>query len=208
MAIKFETLKNHVLVVLYDYMLTSDADTCWFSAQDIADGLPEDVSGAFLARALVSLSEYHHIEEGLGDPDGQSRDTKLYSLQEGGIEEAESVLVKLGWDLADYQPAPSSDRIISRAEEPAVHSEISNTIALITKSVEESNEVGDRLGEDRDFVVDELSAARALSSKDKFRLRGLRGLILPALRFLASKFIGEGLGETAKRLVELLLKVS
>ena len=39
MAIKFETIKEQIVIVLYDYMLTSDADSFWYSAASIREAL-------------------------------------------------------------------------------------------------------------------------------------------------------------------------
>jgi len=207
MAIRFDDLKSQILIVLYDYMLTSDAEAFWYSIQDIRDAFSADVSGAFVKRAIDALVEDESIEEGVGDPEGQPKDTPIFALTQFGIGEAESVLIKKGWDLADYHPAPSVDRIVSRSDDPILHARIHDTIRDLAKDVRESNEAGELLGEAKDMVTDELVAAEGISGKERFRVQRLAAFLLPTLRFVAEKFVGTSISEAAKRLIELFVKL-
>ena len=207
MAVSFEAIKIQILIVLYDYMLTSDAENFWYSIRDIRDALPSEVSGAFVKRAIDALVEDDTLEKGIGDPEGQPANSPVFSLTQEGILEAEKALVTKGWDLADYYPAPSIDRIISRADDPELHSNIHNQIKKIAGEVRESNEAGELLGEVKDIVNDELALAEKLSGKESFRIQRLAAFLLPTLRFVSDKFFGTAISETAKRLIELLMKL-
>lgn len=208
MAVGFETIKEQILVVLYDYMLTSDSEQFWFSATQIREGLSESVSGAFFIRALRSLTDGDEIEVGVGDPLGEAPDSPIYALSEEGIISAEEILIKKGWTLDDYHPAPSADRIISRIEEPTLHAEIHQGISDLAAAIAKSNEAGDLLGGEKDLIDDELKAATEISSKERFRLKRLAAFILPTLQFIASKFFGSAIGEAAKNLANLLFKIT
>jgi hypothetical protein len=206
-AVKFETIKDQILVVLYDYMLTSDSDAFWYSINAISVALEPNVSGAFVRRAIDALVEDETVEQGVGDPEDEAPGSPVFALTQDGIEAAEEALERRGWDLKDYQPAPSVDRIISRANEPELHAEIHGALQEIAKGVRESNEAGELLGDDKTIIWDELETAVSLSGKDRFRLQRLTSFILPTLQFVASKFLGSAIGEAAKHLVNLLLKL-
>ena len=203
MAVRFDQIKQQMQIVLYDYMLTSDAESFWFSLTAIREGLSADIPGAFAKRAIDALISEKLVEDG---HDG-SPANEIFALSDKGIREAEKILMAKGWDLADYQPAPDIDRIISRAHEPEIHAQIAESIASLRAEVRTSNELGAALENARDLVSDELEAATTLSSKDRFRLRALNGLLLPALRYLADKFVGGGVGEAAKQLADLMMKL-
>ncbi len=208
MAVGFETIKEQILVVLYDYMLTSDSEDFWYSATQIREGLTDGISGAFFVRALRSLTDGDEVEVGIGDPVGEQPDSPIYALTEEGIQSAENILIKKGWSLDDYQPAPSVDRIISRLEEPELHAEIRQKLSDLSAAIAESNEAGDILGDEKDLIDDELNAAKEMSSKERFRLKRLTAFILPTLQFVASKFFGSAIGEAAKNLANLLFKIT
>jgi len=184
-------------------MLSSDEDSFWFYISQIKEAFPEDFSGAFVKRAIDALVSESILERGEGDSF-----RPVYALSDKGIEYAESVIRLKGIDLEDYDPAPSADRILSRLDDPEVVAEISQGLSGIATEIRENNELAVQLGDDRELIASEVEAGQALAQQDSFRLRSLRGLLLPALRFLASHFVGEGIGELAKRLIQLLVKIN
>ena len=207
MAIKFETIKEQIVIVLYDFMLTSDADSFWYSAASIREALATEISGAFFKRALDGLIEDEEVERGVGDPEGEPLNTPVFSLTQIGIEAAEQALVRRGWNLSEYQPSPTVDRIISRAGEPELHAKINKQLSDLAAEVRESNEVGEALGDEQEVISDEIDTAVVLTSKPQFRLQRLVAFIVPTLQFIANKFVGSALGESAKQFVLFLLRL-
>jgi hypothetical protein len=201
MAIRFDELKHSILIVLYDYMLTSDHETFWFSVPSIQDGLPPAASGALTQRAIDSLISDSELE--VGSSDGVSKD--VYALTELGIASAEAVIEQRGVSIEDYEPAPSADVILSRFSDPAIHSELNSQIGELKRELETSNSVAAVLGDDRDLITEEVDVAVQFAAKDRLRVARLQALILPTLRFLAEKFAGQAIGELAKRLVQFLI---
>jgi hypothetical protein len=208
MAIGFDEIKEQILIVLYDYMLTSDEEAFWYSRQSIRDALSPEISGAFLTRAIEALVADKSLEAGIGDPEGEPTNLPVYALTERGISVVEFTLSKKGWKLSDYHPAPSIDRIISRANEPDLHASIVKELGFLTRGLRENNEAIAILGDDKSLLADELEVAENLSERESFRLQRLAVFIVPTLRFIADKLFGSALGEAAKRLLDLLLKTS
>ena len=201
MAMNFVDIKNACLMTLYDYMLTSDDDEFFYATNQILENI-SDASGAFVRRALDSLVSDKDVELG-----GNGEGGRLYALTDQGIETVEELLTENGISIANYSPAPEMHRLISKAEEPLLHQEIEQTLQKVANHIRESNEVGNALGDSKDLVSGELEAGAVLTSKDRFRLSRLNALILPTLRFLADKFVGQALGELAKQLTNLLMKI-
>lgn len=200
MAIVFADLKEQILLVLYDYMLTSNHETYWFSLEAIQEALPAEASGAFIHRALSSLVQDDFIE--LGD-DGEGRD--VYALSEEGIEMAEQALEGRGVKVRMYQPSPQADRILSKIDDASLHQQIENGLREIGQEIGKSNSVAEELGDEKDLIANEIEAAHKLSQADRFRLVRLVALIVPTLRYIADKFGGQAIGELAKRMIQLLL---
>ena len=200
MAIVFADLKEQILLVLYDYMLTSNHETYWFSLEAIQEALPAEASGAFIHRALSSLVQDDFIE--LGD-DGEGRD--VYALSEEGIEMAEQALEGRGVKVRMYQPSPQADRILSKIDDASLHQQIEIGLREIGQEIGKSNSVAEELGDEKDLIANEIEAAHKLSQADRFRLVRLVALIVPTLRYIADKFGGQAIGELAKRMIQLLL---
>jgi len=200
MAALFAELKEEVQIVLYDYMLTSNHETYWFSLEAIQEAMPPEVSGAFIHRALKSLVDDDLIELG-GDGEG----TALYALSEDGIETVEQALEARGVKVRSYQPAPSADRILSQIHDAALHRDIEAGLREIGEEIGKSNSASEELGAEKELIVNEIDVAHQLSQKEKFRVARLVALIVPTLRYIADKFGGQALGELAKRMIQLLL---
>ena len=100
---------------------------------------------------------------------------------------------------------PASNRIVTRSDNQKEMEEIDNEVSLIQQELNENNEVGDDLGEDKSLIKVELEAAQVITKHNRFRVSSILNLILPALRYLADKFGSAAIGESAKRLIALLL---
>ena len=201
MAVPFSTIKESVLLILYDYMLTSDHEGFWFSVPSIQEALSAEVSGAFTQRALDALIAEKMIEQ--GGSDVLKKD--LFALTEHGIKAAEDLLEERGLKIEEYEPAPDSDQILSRIHHPDEHAAVVDGLSELRKEIGKSNSFEAILAGSGDLVEAELSAASRLVSAERFRVSRLKSLILPTLRYLTKKFADQTIGDVAKRLVALLL---
>ena len=201
MAVRFEELKSSVLIVLYDYMLTSDHETFWFSVPSIQEGLPAGASGALAQRAISSLVKDGDLEA--GSSDGVSSD--IYALTESGIETAEFSIEERGMSIEEYEPAPSADVILSRFDNPTVHAELNRRILEFKQELDQSNSASEILGGDCDIISSEVEIATQIADKDRIRVSRLQSFILPTLRYIADKFSGQAIGEAAKQLIIFLI---
>ena len=189
------------MVILYDYMLTSDHEGFWFSIPSIHDALPPETSGAFIQRALDALIAESLVEQ--GGSDNAKRD--LFALTEKGIRSTEELIELRGLKVEDYEPAPDADHILSRLHEPAKHESINEGIVQLRAEIEKSNSFDAELGGNGDLVQSEIEAASTLMSASRVRVSKLKALLIPALRALAKTFANQSIGELAKRLLALLL---
>ena len=189
------------MLILYDYMLTSDHEGFWFSIPSIQEALPAEVSGAFTQRALDALIAEKMIEQ--GGSDVLKKD--LFALTEHGIKAAEDLLEKRGLEIEEYEPAPDFDQILSRIHHPDEHAALVDGLSELRKEIGKSNSFETILDGSGDLVEAELSAASTLVSAERFRVTRLKSLILPTLRYLTKKFADQTIGDVAKRLVALLL---
>jgi DNA-binding PadR family transcriptional regulator len=204
MAVVFQDLKTEIQLVLYDYMLTSDHESFWFSVPEIREALSDDASGAFVRRALDALIAQGLVEHGVG---GESN-SDIYALTQQGIQAAERLLEERGQKVRLYSPAPSVDRILTRVHDAKEHEELEDGFKELGKAIRENNLVSSELGDAKDLIEAEVGAAQYLTSKERFRVARLKALIIPTLRFLADKFFGQAIGELAKRLIALLLSLT
>ena len=204
MAVVFQDLKVQIRLVLYDYMLTSDHESFWFSIPEIRQALPEEASGAFVRRALDALISENQVERGIGgEPEGN-----IYALTEKGIQSAERLLEERGQKVRMYSPAPTVDRILSRIHDEKEHAELAEGFKELREVISKNNLVASELGDVRDIIEVEVNVAQELTSKDRFRVSRLAAFIIPTLRFLAEKFFGHAVGEVAKRLIDLLMRLT
>ncbi len=201
MAIPISSLRESVLLILYDYMLTSDHEGFWFGIPAIQEALPPNASGAFLERVLGGLITEKLVEQ--GGTDLLRKD--LYALTEHGIREAETLLERRGHSVDEYEPAPDSDLILSRIHNPKAHSEVSQGLADLKAEIEKSNSFDSELDGDGDLVETEIAAATTLLTAERVRVSRLKALIVPTLRYLAKKFADQAIGELAKRLIVLII---
>ena len=201
MAIRFSVLKESILIVLYDYMLTSDHEGFWFSIPALQEALPPDVPGAFVQRALDALIDEELVEQG-----GSATLAKdLFALTENGISRSEDLIEERGVTIEDYEPAPESDLILSRFHDPDRHGAVSEAIELLKAEIVKSNSFDETLSGNGDLVEGELDAAATLMSAQRVRVSKLKALLLPALKLLAKTFSTQAIGELAKQLIALII---
>jgi DNA-binding PadR family transcriptional regulator len=201
MAIPFETIRESVLLILYDYMLTSDHDGFWYSVPAVQEALPTNASGAFVQRALDGLIVEKLVEQ--GGSDILKKD--LFALTDQGIRAAEDVLEKKGSSIEDYEPAPESDLILSRIHNPEAFLEITKGLDDLKTEIQRSNSFANEASDAAELVEAEISAAGTLMGADTVRISRLKSLIVPTLKYLAKKFADQSIGELAKRLISLIL---
>lgn len=100
---------------------------------------------------------------------------------------------------------PAADRIVSRKDNEQAFQEIELEIDALREVIHKDNSVGAEIGDEREIIEADLSAGEMVSKMSRFRLSSLLSLLLPSLRYLSDKFAGAAVGETAKRLIHLLL---
>jgi DNA-binding PadR family transcriptional regulator len=204
MAVVFKDLKEQIRLVLYDYMLTSDHEAFWFGIPEIREALSEETSGAFVKRALDALIDEGEVEEGRGGEPEQD----VFALTEDGIQSTERILEERGQKVRLYSPAPSADRILSRIDDENEHKELEKGFKELREAISKNNLVASELGDVRDIIEVEVNVAQELTAKERFRVSRLAAFIIPTLRFLSEKFFGEAVGELAKRLIDLLMRLT
>lgn len=200
MAVRFSSLKGSILLILYDYMLTADHEGFWFDIPAIQEGLPSNVGGAFVQRALDALISEKLVE--LGGSAVLHND--LFALTEHGIKAAEDLIEERGLDIDDYEPAPEADKILSRLHDAAAHAEISNTLGALQLEIQKSNAFDSELQGNGDLLEGEIKAASTLMSSARIRVSRLKFLLIPALKALSKTFADQSIGEISKRLIALL----
>lgn len=201
MAIRISTLKDDTLLILYDYMLTSDHEGFWFNIPAISEALPPAASGAFVQRALGALIAEKMVEQGGSDvlkPD-------LFALTEHGIARAESLIEERGINIDDYEPAPDADLILSRLHEPEKFLAVATSLKQLEREIDKSNSFSKETDENDDLIRSEIEAANTLMTANRVRVSRLKALVLPTLRYLASKFADKSIGELATRLIALII---
>ena len=185
-------IKEAALASLYEHLLTADAESHWFLLDDVRELIRPQPSGALLRIAFTALKN-----EGLIDITYEDGETDLFTLTPRGIEEAE----KLHGRYFD-----GSDDVLEISTQKGRVEKIRLALDALEKELRESNELSSELSEnDKDLMSGEVSAARTLVQRKRFRLSRLVALVLPLLRTLADKFSGSAIGEVAKHLIGLLL---
>jgi VIT1/CCC1 family predicted Fe2+/Mn2+ transporter len=199
-ALSLVEIRRQIILVLYDYMLSSDEDSYWFSVASIREGMSENVSGALTKIAIDALVAEKFAEEG---HDGDYK--PVYALSAKGIGLAEQTLSKAGISVSEYAPAPSADQILSQIADKETAEAISKAVADVRTKFVQSNEAGALDEMDQEIISDELAVGADIASKPIYRLRTLKSVLVPALRFIVEKFSGTSLEEAAKHLIKLLL---
>ena len=201
MAIPFALLRESIILILYDYMLTSDHDGFWFSIPAIHEALPGGTSGAFTQRALDGLIGEILVEQGGSEPHMKD----LFALTEHGIKAAEDILKKRGFSIEDYEPSPDSDQILSKLHQPEEHAAINHGLNELRIEIGRSNSFDREADGNGDLLEGEISAASTLMAASRIRVSRLKTLLLPALKYLAQKFADQSIGQLATKLVALLV---
>ena len=201
MAIPFWSLRQSVLLILYDFMLTSDHEGFWYGIPAIQEALPPTASGAFLQRALDALMDEKLVEQ--GGSDVLKKD--LFALTEHGIRAAEELLEKRGIKIEEYEPAPDSDLLLTRIDNPEVHTALNEGLEKLKVEISRSNSFDLEVDGNGDLVESDINAAVTLMSAQRVRISRLMAILLPTLRYLVKKFADQSIGEIAKKLIALLL---
>lgn len=201
MAIRISELRDSILLILYDYMLTSDHEGFWFGVPAIAEALPANVSGAFVQRALESLIDSGLVEQGGSDPLADD----LFALTESGIRIAENLIEKRGIPVEEYEPAPEADLILSRLHEPAKFEQVAEGLMALGEELKKSNSLAEETNEQDDLIKGEIEAANTLMLAGRVRVSRLKSLIIPTLRYLSKTFADKSIGELASRLIAIIL---
>lgn len=100
---------------------------------------------------------------------------------------------------------PASDRIVSRSDNRVQLEVIQSDMRGLTDEIETNNEISVELGDEKEIIKGELSAADTLLDQPSFRFSRLTSLVLPALQFLADKFAAGAIGEMAKRIISAII---
>jgi hypothetical protein len=188
-------VRGHTIDALYAYLHEDNP-------QDAQDGYLQPHQIAPLLDVTVSKHFFGHVIQAMRD-DGTIEPMSnfwMFRLSPAGVVEAESRVV------ADETKTPASDRFVSRTDNTDLF-ELEAEIGSLAGALQTSNEAGAILGSDREALIGELEAASLIASKTRVRLKALWSLLMPTLRFLSEKFASGAIGDAAKRLIELLLKI-
>ena len=98
---------------------------------------------------------------------------------------------------------PASDRVVTLGDNHPVVASLND----LAGQVRTSNSVQEELGDNGEEVNAELEAAVALTKSDRVSLRALLAILSKALKYLADKFAGSGIGELAKELIQMLVNL-
>lgn len=102
---------------------------------------------------------------------------------------------------------PASDRVVGLDHNRADYRTIQKSLADVVDTINTSNEVSAALGDDKDRITSELKAGQELVRADKVRVSALLYVLIKPLKYIADKFSGAALGEAAKQLVILIVKL-
>ena len=224
MLASFSETKELVLIELYRAIHDSD-DAEYFSVSDIKESASLRVGGAFIKKALdaltgegLVLSEYFDVDEEYGftlTGKGLSSGERflisvmmLFGITDTSVLIAVVVYATIPatrYTIEGLRSVPASDRIVTLTHNQK--SEISLALEEISEQLATSNEIGESLGETKELIVSEVSAAKTLVSTGKFRLNTLFNLLSKPLSFLSEKFTGAAVGELAKRHLTELRKL-
>ena len=179
--------------------------------QGFTSEIQDDVGGSFTKLNYTAVNKF--VSQQLADPSNF-----IFRYSQVGqpllariVERLGNVEIQEGSDIPTttdpFESVPASDRIVRRSDNEPLVLEIRNDIEEIRKALREDNEIGADLGDEREIVDLELEIADTVLQRPRFRLKSLLNWLLPALSFLAEKFASGAIGEAAKQLVDLLLKL-
>ncbi len=198
MFLSFAAVRNEALVTLYRATYASDGQE-FFTVEDMLASSGVSVGLVFYRKVLRDLRDSGLVEEDSHDGDGP-----YYSLTAKGWEVAEKSVQALTQGGDPVEGVPASDRVVTLTDNQ--RNEISGDISELSAEISRSNEAGLLLGDQKDRVQAELSAASSLFQASKVRLGALLAVLATPLRFLAEKFSGSAIGELAKKLLEEIWK--
>ena len=183
---------------LRDMLISSNYQE-WFSPAEIAKQSGLDIGAAFASRVLNLACKEEELFESVKDEDGDT----VFTLSHEGFNWLDEYAV-------DKSPSiPASDRLVSRSDNLKPINLIKSGLEELSTLVQSTdNEVGDKIGDQREVIAEEISFAKRAVASPRFRLESLIGWLKPVLTYLADKFAGGAIADVAKRLLELLLTLS
>jgi hypothetical protein len=208
-----EALDNAVIFRLFVFSQSSGER---LAAREICNLFSINVSERRIELALSNLDSQGYISRRSDAKRSCVINSDGYRFVEEQILEESSIIsryAKLGdqWLSEQTLPVasiPASDRIVTRHDNQGILSELELGLDQIVAEIEKDNEVGAALGDERDLLIAEAEASKTLISRSAFRLARLVGLLVPALKYIADKFAGAAIGQAAKNLIELLMRLS
>ncbi len=137
---------------------------------------------------------------------------ELYSISNLGLAVVESRLSQSGsflseysskgdrWLFADQATAyiPASDRMVDLGHNQAAVDQVDADLASAVKVLQESNEVGDLFGDDRQPAIDEIEGLRKMLTSARLRAEAFRSSAQSTLRWISEKGAGTVIAELAK----------
>ena len=201
--------------VLYRLFVYAQESDNYLTVGEIAALFDFPVSSKRIDLALQNLEADDNIDRRLVNARPASITTTGYTAIERGLMEENSFVFNYAtrgdeWlkkQSLSIGGVPASDRIVSRKDNQELFEQITADLATIETVMATDNEVGAVLGDERDLIQGEFAAAKELVKQPRFRLRRAVELLIPALRYLAEKFSGAGIGEAAKHLIKLLIEL-
>jgi DNA-binding PadR family transcriptional regulator len=176
------------------------------SAEDIHKLFNDQVSPGFIQRILLSLAGDKLVTIEQYD----ETSSKRYTLSDEGFEKIEQLpsLQKLLKEFSSPPSAiPASDRIVSRQDNQPAFDEISRELDEVIDALQTDNEIGAALSDEKEILLAEVKAGKELTQPGRFNLQRFAALLIPALKFISEKFAGAEIGEVAKHLFNLIMKL-
>ena len=206
--IKQQTLNDAVLYKLFVHAQSSGDR---LTAAEISTLFSVEVSSKRVSLAVDHLKNSNYVSK--YSSGSISIEAAGYERVENELADDSSVIYQyanfgdkwLGNQTLSNGGIPASDRIISKTDNQKEIDEIIGELSTIGVEIDQNNQVGSELGDEKELIKAEIDAVQELTKHDRFRLKSLLNLVLPALRYLSEKFSGAAIGEAAKRLIALLL---
>lgn len=201
-----DTLNDAVLFKLF---MISQEHSQRVGAPTIAESFDFSVGVRRVELAFSSLAGRELVE---GHETYARIDQKGYALVESELQDSDSFYSQYALTGDDWLSGqkftvggiPAADRVVSKYDNQAELEAIVENLEAIVDELDENNEIGAELGDEKELLKAEIEAGKSLTQNDKFRLRSLVAVLQPALKFLSEKFAGSAIGELAKKLIALL----
>ncbi|MHA6333634.1 hypothetical protein ACXYL9_08100 [Qipengyuania sp. CAU 1752] len=206
-ADSYTALENRLLVAAYYTSNRLDKDTV--TLKEISEQFSFEMPVRFTRVALADFGRGGISKETLHS--GEMEQQRIW-LTAHGIREAERLIETNETDVLEFDRqgprVPASDRVVSRKDNQREFDRIEEEIRILKEHVySQDNEIGDKLGDSRELLQQEIDIAQTVVASNSFRVASLLGWIRRALQFVMEKFAGTAVAEAAKRLFDLLEKL-